>query len=213
MKIVIFGATGHIGRAILDESVRRRHTVSVVVRDASRLVLDHHCISVHAGDAADPSTYSNALQGSDAVIASLSARRDRDASSVPRNASTLLDAVARAGVPRFAWVGGAGSLETAPGVRVIDDPAFPAAWKPEAEAQAEALAVFRASSADVDWVYVSPAALLEDGERSGQYRLGADRLLVDAHGKSRITIPDFAIALLDRVEKNDRPRQRVSVAH
>ena len=213
MKLVIFGATGRIGREILDEAVRRRHQVAVVVRDASRLVLDHHCITVHAGDAGDPSTYSHVLHGSDALIASLSARRDSDPSSVPRNARTLLDAAARAGVPRFAWVGGAGSLETAAGVRVIDDPAFPAAWKPEAEAQAAALDVFRASSVAVDWVYVSPAALLDDGERTGKYRIGADQLLVDAHGGSRISAPDFAIALLDRIEKNDRPRQRISVAY
>lgn len=213
MKIVIFGATGHIGRAILDEAVRRRHEVAVVVRDAARLVLDNHCITVHAGDAGDPSTYSHMLQGSDALVASLSARRDSEPASVARNARTLLDTAARAGVPRFAWVGGAGSLETAPGVRVIDDPAFPPAWKPEAEAQAEALAVFRTSNTEVDWVYVSPAALLEDGERTGRYRIGADQLLVDEYGKSRISVPDFAIALLDRIEKNDRPRQRVSVAY
>jgi putative NADH-flavin reductase len=96
---------------------------------------------------------------------------------------------------------------------VLDDPQFPAAWRPEAQAQAEALAVFRASHADIDWVYLSPAALLEDGERTGNFRLGGDDLLVDAHGNSRISLPDFAAALVDRVERNDCARQRITVAY
>ena len=213
MKLVLFGATGHIGQALVVESLRRGHAVTAIVRDLSRLSGAYPQLDVVAGDIAKPSTYRDAMQHADGVIASISARRDNDNSSVARNAGVLLDAAAKAGVGRLAWVGGAGSLEVKPGVRVIDDPHFPAAWKPEAEAQAEALAVFRASSANVDWVYVSPAALLEDGERTGAYRLGGDQLLVDANGASRITIPDYAAALLDRLELNDSPRRRVTVAY
>src|SRR6185312_9072417 len=133
-----------------------------------------------------PAGWLDAAHGSDAVIASLSARRDGNNDSVPAAARTLLDNLPKAGVRRLLWVGGAGSLETAPGVKVIDDPNFPAAWKPEAEAQGRALDVFRTSHADVDWTYVSPAALIEDGERSGKYRVGGDQLLVDGNGVSRI---------------------------
>jgi len=213
MKIALFGAGGHIGRGILDEAVARGHEVVAVVRDPARAQINSPKVKVVAGDAADPATYSEAIRGVDAAIASLSARRDQDFSSVARNAGILLDTLAKAGVKRFAWVGGAGTLEVAPGVRVIDDPNFPAAWKPEAQAQGEALAVFRASKADVDWIYVSPAALIEDGERSGKYRIGGEQLLVDANGKSRITVPDYAVAVLDRIEKNDKPRQRITVAY
>lgn len=213
MKIALFGATGHLGKGILLEALQRSHDVVAIVRDRSRLDVSNPHLQVVVGDVAAPSSYASALHGVDAVIASLSARRDGDPSALPANARTLLDALPKAGVKRLVWVGGAGSLETKPGVRVIDDPNFPAAWKPEANAQGEALAVFRASKADVDWTYVSPAALIEDGERSGRYRIGGDQLLVDANGVSRITVPDYAIAILDRAEKHDAPRRRITVAY
>jgi putative NADH-flavin reductase len=213
MIIALFGAGGHIGHDILDEAVARGHDVIAIVRDPARTKIDNPKINVVAGDVANPATYRAAITGVDAAIASLSGRRDQDAASVPRNAGILLDSLAAAGVKRFAWVGGAGTLETAPGVRVIDDPNFPAAWKPEALAQGEALDLFRASKADIDWTYISPAALIEDGERSGKYRIGGEQLLVDANGKSRITVADFAIAVLDRIERNDKLRQRITVAY
>lgn len=213
MKIVLFGATGHIGQAILSEALQRGNEVTAIVRDPARVTVQNPKLSVVSGDVGNPASYAAALQGADAAIASLSARKEKDTSSVARNAGILLDTLAKAGVKRFAWVGGAGTLEVAPGVRVIDDPNFPAAWKPEAQAQGDALAVFRASKADIDWVYISPAAMIEDGERSGQYRVGGEQLLLDANGKSRITIPDYAAALLDRIEKNDKPRQRITVAY
>lgn len=213
MKIVLFGATGHIGRTILDEALHRGNEVTAVVRDPARVATHNPQLTVVKGDAADPASYAAALRGADAAIASLSARKEKDHAAVARNAGILLDALAKAGVKRFAWVGGAGSLESAPGKRVIDDPNFPAAWKPEAEAQGQALALFRASKAGIDWVYISPAAMIEDGARSGKYRIGGDQLLVDANGKSHITVPDYAAALLDRIEKNDKPRQRITVAY
>lgn len=213
MKIVLFGATGHVGQGILNEALQRGHSVTAIVRDPARVNVMNPKIELVIGDVSKPASYTDTLLGADAVIASLSARRDGDVASVARNASILLDTLPKAGVKRLAWVGGAGTLEVAPGVKVIDDPHFPAAWKPEAEAQSEALTVFRASKANIDWVYISPAALLEDGERTGKYRIGGDQLLVDANGKSRISIPDYAVALLDRIEKNDRPRQRITVAY
>lgn len=213
MKIALFGATGHLGHGILDEALSRGHDVIAIVRDPSRLATRNDKLTVVSGDVAQPASWLDAVRGADAVIASLSARRDGNNDSLSANAGVLLDNLPKAGVKRLVWVGGAGSLETAPGVRVIDDPNFPAAWKPEAEGQAKALDVFRTSQAPVDWTYASPAALIEDGERSGAYRIGGDQLLVDAAGNSRITVPDYAIALLDRIEKNDALRQRITVAY
>lgn len=213
MIIALFGAGGHIGRGILDEALARGHEVVAVVRDLARTQIDHPKVKIVAGDVGNPASYRDAIRGAEAAIASLSARRDADAALVPKYAASLLDVLPAAGVKRFVWVGGAGSLETAPGVKVIDDPNFPAAWKPEALAQAQALEIFRASKAGLDWTYVSPAALIEDGERSGKYRIGGEQLLVDANGKSRITVADYAIAVLDRVEQNDKPRRRVTVAY
>ena len=213
MKIALFGATGHLGQGILHEALSRGYEVIAVVRDPSRLAQRNDKLKVVTGDVAQPDGWIDAVRGVDAVVASLSARRDGNPDNMPANAGVLLDNLPKAGVKRLLWVGGAGSLEVAPGVKVIDDPHFPDAWKPEAKAQGQALDVFRASQAGVDWTYISPAALIEDGERSGKYRVGGDRLLVDANGVSRITVPDYAVALLDRIEKHDALRQRITVAY
>jgi len=213
MYIALFGATGHIGHAILVEALARGHEVTSVVRDPSRLAMRHDKLRIVVGDVADPQGWLAAVRGSDVAVASLSARRDGNNDNLPANARILLDQLPAAGVPRLVWVGGAGSLEPAPGGRVLDAPNSPAAWKPEAEAQGRALEVFRASTSPMDWTYISPAALIEDGERSGQYRIGGDQLLTDADGASRISVADYAVALLDRVEQGDATRRRITVAY
>ncbi|GLQ97220.1 NAD(P)-dependent oxidoreductase [Dyella mobilis] len=213
MKLVLFGATGHIGHAILDEALARGHDVTAVVREASRLAQQHERLHVVVGDLAQPASWLAAAKGANAVIAAVSARRNGHEETLPDAAKTLLETLPGAGVKRLLWVGGAGSLETAPGVKVIDDPNFPAAWKSEAQAQARALEVFRTSKADIDWTYISPAAMIEDSERTGRYRVGGDQLLTDGHGKSHISVADYAIALLDRLDKHDALRQRITVAY
>ncbi|GLQ92069.1 NAD(P)-dependent oxidoreductase [Dyella acidisoli] len=213
MKVILFGATGHIGRGILEEALARGHDVTAIVRDTGRLTQQHERLQVVVGTVEQTASWSAYAKHADAVIASLSARRDGNMEDVPNTAQTLLQTLNGTHAKRLLWVGGAGSLEVAPGVKVIDNPHFPAAWKPEALAQARALDVFRTSKTDVDWTYVSPAALIEDGERSGKYRVGGEQLLVDDKGVSRITVPDYAAAVLDRVEKNDALRQRITVAY
>lgn len=213
MKIALFGATGHLGRGILEEALSRDDEVIAIVRDPTRLTRHTTKLKIVTGDVSHPGSWLDAVRGADAVVASLSARGDGHHDSVPSYARGLLNNLPKTGVKRLLWVGGAGSLETAPGVRVIDDPNFPVAWKAEAEAQDKALQVFRSSDADVDWTYISPAALLEDGKRSGSYRIGTDQLLVDADGSSRITVADYAVAVLDRIEQHDALRQRITVAY
>ncbi|MHA6202925.1 NAD(P)-dependent oxidoreductase [Dyella soli] len=213
MKIALFGASGHVGHAILDEALSRGYDVTAIVRDPSRLSRRDARLTIAIGDVSRPESWLDAVRGADAVVASLSARRDGTPDSIPANAAALLENLPRAGVKRLVWVGGAGSLETAPGVRVIDDPHFPEAWKSEANSQARALDIFRHSKGDLEWTYISPAALLDDGHRTGKYRVGGDQLLVNANGKSHISIPDYAVALLDRVEKNDARKHRITVAY
>jgi len=213
MKIALFGAGGHVGHGILEEALARGHDVIAIVRDPARANIHNPKVKVVAGNVADPASYRSALAGVDAVVASLSGRRDADADLIPKYASILLDTLPAAGVRRFIWVGGAGNLETAPGVTVSSSAQFPKEWLPEANAQAEALKIFRASKADIAWTYISPAALLVDGERSGTYRVGGNQLLADANGVSRITIADYAIAVLDCLDKNEHLRQRISVAY
>ena len=211
MKIVLFGATGNIGNVILTEALDRGHQVTAVVRDPAKLAAKHPALTVVQGDVAQPASYAAALPGAEAAIASLNDHADP--ANVPRQATFLLDALSAAGVHRFAWVGGAGSLETAPGVRVIDDPGFPDAWKAAANAQIDALAVFRANKAPIDWTYISPAAEIAPGERKGHFRVGGEQLLVNAEGHSTISIADFAIGVLDRIEKGDAVKKRVTFAY
>jgi putative NADH-flavin reductase len=124
----------------------------------------------------------------------------------------LIAGLRKAGVRRLVIVGGAGSLEVAPGVRLVDTPDFPPAWKPTALAHAEVLGLCRETE-DLDWTYASPAAVIEPGERTGSFRIGADQLLADEAGESRISIPDFAIAVVDVLERGEAIRRRITVAY
>jgi len=176
-----------------------------VVRDPSK-VAARDGLRVVKGDVADPASLTSPLAGTDAAIASLNG-------DVRAQSLTLLAALDSAGIKRFAWVGGAGSLETAPGVRVIDDPNFPEAWKANATAQADVLEAFRAADTRVDWTYVSPSKLIAPGERKGSFRVGGDQVLKDANGESFISTADFAIGVLDRIEKGDAPKKRVTFGY
>lgn len=213
MKLVLFGATGHIGHAILDQALARGHGVTAIVRDTGRLKAKHERLHVVEGAVEESSLWLAYAKHADAVIAAISPRRNGNADTLSNAAQTLLDTLDGTGLKRLLWVGGAGSLEVAPGVKVIDDPHFPDAWKPEAQAQARALDVFRSSKANVDWTFVSQAALIEDGEHTGHYRVGGDQLLVDGQGVSRISVPDYAAALLDQLDHTDTFRKRITVAY
>lgn len=211
MKVFIFGASGMVGQALVREAVQRGHQVTAAARDLSKATAAAG-VTLKQADAVDEAAVREAVAGSDAVIAAVSGRKSGH-DTVPAIARNLLAALPAAGVGRLLWVGGAGSLEVAPGKRLVDTPDFPAAWKDEALGQARALDVFRASASTVNWTYFSPAALLQPGERTGQYRIGGDRLLQDAGGNSRISVADFALAMIDELERNAHPRQRMSVAY
>lgn len=111
------------------------------------------------------------------------------------------------------WVGGAGSLEVAPNVALVTVPDFPEEYKAEALAQGEALKVFKESNSDVLWTFVSPAAEIFPGETTSQYRIGGDQLLTDAEGNSKISVSDYAIAMLDVLEGGEHINKRIGVAY
>jgi putative NADH-flavin reductase len=126
-------------------------------------------------------------------------------------AHSLITGLVQAGVRRLVIVGGAGSLEVAPGVQLVDTPEFPAAWKGIALAHRDALDVFR--TAELDWTYISPAAFIEPGKRTGSFRIGSNQLITDAQGNSRISNEDYAVALVDEVEKGNFIRRQMTVAY
>jgi hypothetical protein len=151
-----------------------------------------------------------AAAGHDLAISTVGTGFGKTPETLPAAARALLEGLSRAGVARLIVLGGAGSLEVAPGVRVLDTDDF--REEPDALAQAESLDIYRSATTDVDWTYVSPAALLEPGPRTGEYRTGEDRLLVDDEGKSSISMEDLAVALLDEAESADHVRRRFTVA-
>ncbi len=216
MKIVLFGATGNVGTRIAQEARRRGHEVVGVVRDPAAVQPPAEGVSLVRGDATDAGAVAAAARGADAVVNAISPRpnqRGLPAPSLTAAARSLLAGLRQAGVKRLVVVGGAGSLEIAPGQALVDQPSFPAAYKPEALAQREALQVLRAEAGDLEWTYLSPAAEIHAGERTGHYRTTGDRLLADAQGKSTITFEDYAVALLDELERPKHVRQRFGVAY
>jgi putative NADH-flavin reductase len=211
MKIVVFGASGRLGSRVVDEALRREHEVTGVARDAMRVDGREGRIERFAGDATEPGSVASIAADHDVAISAVT-QHERPEMLVEL-ARGLLEGLALAGVPRLVVAGGAGSLKVPSGERLLDTPDFHEEWKPEAIAQARALEVYEQAETDVDWSYISPAALLEPGERTGGYRTGDDQLLVDEQGRSRITMEDFAIAMLDEAEEQRHPRARFTVAH
>ena len=215
MKIALYGATGMIGQRILAEALRRGHTVTAIVRDPARLTVTDDNLSVKTGDATDAANVAASVTAQDAVIGSISGRRDGDAGAIPRAAQALIDGTQKAGVERLLWVGGAGSLLTPTGDRLMDAPDFPEMYRAEANAGAEVLELFRVipQPSKLNWSYLSPAAEIAPGERTGTFRLSGDHLLTDAEGRSRVSAEDYAVALIDEVETPRYDRQRFSVAY
>ncbi len=202
MKVALVGASGNVGARILNELVTRGHDVTAIVRHPERVPAGPH-VTAKKGDAADQTDLANLLKGHDAAISAV-----RFADSDPH---TLIEAVRASGVKRYLVVGGAGSLEVAPGKKLIDTPEFPAAYKAEAAAGAAFLDMLR-SEKDLDWTFLSPSALFAAGARTSKFRLGKDQLLTTEKGSS-ISFEDYAIALVDELEKPRHSRQRFTVGY
>jgi len=203
-KIALLGISGNAGSRIAHELLQRGHTVTGIARKAEG-VPQHPQLTVKTADATSVDALVPLLRGHDAVI---SATRFVGGS----DAETLIAATKSAGVPRLLVVGGAGSLEVAPGNALIDTPNFPDAYKAEASAGGALLERLR-SEKELDWTFLSPSALFAPGERTGKFRLGSDQLLTDANGKSWISMEDYAIALADELERPKHSRVRFTVGY
>lgn len=207
MRIAIIGATGLVGTRILSESLDRGHEVTAIVRDPDRLPT-HPRLKPARGDATKPAELAALVAGHDAVISAFNPGKDEGGTGT----RSIIDAVKRSGVKRLLVVGGAGTLEVAPGKRLIEQPDFPAEWKGGALRTAAFLDQLLGET-ELDWAFVSPAAMLAPGERTGNYRVGGDQLLTDGDGESRISIEDYAVAMLDETERPRHHRKRFSVAY
>ncbi|WP_326692997.1 MULTISPECIES: NAD(P)H-binding protein [unclassified Streptomyces] len=216
MRIAVFGAAGNVGSRVVTEALARGHEVTAVVRDPVRFPALHPSAAHRVGDAADAGDVAALSDGHDLVVgATRPAPGNEDGLTMA--ARGLLAGTGATGV-RLLLVGGAGSL-TVPGtggtVRAADDPRFvPPQWRAIARACDKQLAIcLHHAPPQADWAYLSPPALLEPGTRTGRYRLGGDELLLDAEGRSAISMEDLAVALVDEAERPEHHRARFTVAY
>ena len=209
MKVVLFGATGKAGSRLMQELVTRGHQVTAVARDVSKLPAVSG-LTVKQDDLSDARRTADVVRGADAVISAY-APPANDTDALIGVTQRQVEAVRAAGVDRLLVVGGAGGLEVAPGVSLIASGHLPDPYIPIATSHVKALEVLRDS--DVDWTYVAPAAFFEPGTRTGKFRTGTNELITAASGESRISMEDYAIAMVDELESGVNRRQRVSVGY
>ncbi len=203
MKIAIAGASGRAGSCITAELARRGHSVTGIARNPDQIARLGNVAAVK-GDALDRAELARLWAGHDAAISSIH--------FLASDPEALIGAAKDSRVPRYLVVGGAGSLEVAPGVRLATTPAFPAAYKAEAAKGAAFLDRLR-QERELNWTFVSPSALFVAGERTGKFRLGTDQLLTDSAGKSWISFEDFAVAMADEIERPAHIRKRFTVGY
>ncbi|MCC8401516.1 NAD(P)H-binding protein [Paraburkholderia sp. MMS20-SJTN17] len=211
LKIALFGATGMVGSRIAAEAARRGHQVTALVRDPARVPAGVANLQASKADLLDAASVAEALRGQD-VVASAYAPPQDDLATLAQATRTLVEGARAAGVKRVVVVGGAGSLEVAPGKQLVDTDGFPDAYKGIALAHRDVFDYYR-GIADLDWTFFAPAALIAPGERTGKFRTGANTLIADAQGNSRISAEDYAIAFVDELEQGRFIRQIATVAY
>ncbi|MEV7186109.1 NAD(P)H-binding protein [Kitasatospora sp. NPDC093102] len=213
MRITVFGATGNVGSRVVAEALARGHQVTAVVRDPAKPHGLPSAVTLVVGDARNPEDVARIAPGQDVVV---TATRPAPGSEHELAIATegLLAGIAGTGVRLLAVGGAAGLLVPGGGgTTLVDSPGFPEEIRPIALACNEQLDLYRAAGPDVDWTYLSPAAVLEPGTRTGRFRIGHDDLLVDTEGNSAISMEDLAVALLDEAEQPVHRRARFTTAY
>lgn len=209
MNVVLYGATGRAGSRIMTELLSRKHQVVAVARDSEKLQSVPGVLA-KSDDLSDVSKTVGVVKGADVVISAYAPPAD-DTDQLVNVTKLLVAAVQQGNVPRFLMVGGAGGLEVAPGVSLLDSGYLPAEWQAIARSHIKALDVLRSS--DMDWTYVAPSAYFDPGERTGKFRINTDHLISDPKGESRISMEDYAIAMVDEVERPQHKKQRFTVGY
>ena len=203
MKIAVIGASGNAGSRITAELAGRGHAVTAIARHPEKIAAQANVVPTR-GDVMDQAGLARLLAGHDAAISSVH--------FLDSDPIRLIEAARESKVGRYLVVGGAGSLEVAPGDRLVTTPGFPVAYKAEAEKGAAFLDLLRAEK-ELNWTFLSPSALFVAGERTGKFRLGTDQLLTASDGQSSISFEDFAVALADEIERPVHIRRRFTVGY
>lgn len=218
MNVALIGATGFAGSAILDELINRGHKVTAIVRNPDKLTNGSANLTAVKCDATNPDELAKVVKGVDVVISAYNPgwANPNMYEDTLRNYPLILEGVKKSGVGRLLIVGGAGTLFVKPGLRLVDTGTLPDAWIPGVKSLGEFYLNTLTKEDAIDWVFLSPAANLGDlqkGVRTGKYRVGKDDLLVDEKGNSFISVEDYAVAMVDELEKPAHHKERFTVAY
>lgn len=214
-KMVLIGASGFIGSAILKEALDRGHKITALVRHPEKIKVVHENLVVKQGDVAFGKVVTEACIGADAVISAYNPgwKNPDIAAETSRVYKTILAGVRKSGVKRFLIVGGAGSLFISPGKKLMDSGIIPESFLPAVRALAEFYLIDLAAEKSIDWVFFSPAGIIEPGQRTNKFRLGKDDLIVNTTGESKISVQDYAVAMIDELEKAAHHRERFTIGY
>ncbi|MDR3681430.1 MAG: NAD(P)-dependent oxidoreductase [Flavipsychrobacter sp.] len=214
MKVALIGASGFVGSQVLKEALLRGHWVTAIVRNPQKITTLDAKLTVQKADVRNVEELAVLLKGHDAVISAYNAGWENPNIYEDFIAASkdIQEAVKKAGVSRLLVVGGAGSLEAAPGVQLVDTPQFPAEWKKGALAARDYLNILK-NEHELEWTFLSPAINLHPGTRVGVYRIGTDQPVFDAAGKCEISVEDLAVALVDELDNKRFIRKRFTVGY
>lgn len=214
-RILLIGASGFVGTAILNEALDRGHQVMAVVRHPEKIKTSHKNMEVKQGDVSSAKTVSDLCKGVDAVISAYNPGWTNPdiAAETTRVYKAILEGVREAGVKRLLVVGGAGSLFISPGKRLMNAGLMPESFLPAVRALAEVYLIELMAEKTIDWVFFSPAGDLHPGIRTAKFRLGKDDLIVNEKGESKISVQDYAVAMIDELEKPAHHRERFTIGY
>lgn len=216
--IILIGASGFVGSAILEEALNRGHKVTALVRNPEKIQVKNENLTVLAIDATDVEALSKVVAGKDAVISAYNPGwgNPRLYEEILENYPKIIEGVKKAGVQRLLVVGGAGVLYVQPGMRLMDSGTLPAELMPAVNGEGELFLNVLSKENDIDWAYFAPPANLGNmgkGIRTGKYRLGTDTLLVDEKGDSFISVEDYAVAMIDELEQEAHHKALFTAAY
>lgn len=217
-NVVLIGASGYVGSAILNEALNRGHKVTAVALHPEKIKVSNPNLEVVKADATDPDELARVAKGKDAIISAYNPgwANPNLYEDTLKNYPLIVEGAKRSGVKRLLIVGGAGTLFVKPGLRLVDTGTLPEAWLPGVKSLGEFYLNTLTKEKDIDWIFLSPAANLGDlkpGKRTGKYRLGKDDLLVDENGNSFISVEDYAVAMIDELEQENHHYERFTVAY
>ena len=214
-NVVIIGASGFVGTAIVEEALSRGYHVKGIVRNPEKVTISNPNLKVIKADVMDTANLTDLLCGEDFVISAYNPgwTNPEIHYDTLKGYSSILKAAKSAGVKRLLIVGGAGSLFVAPDVRVMDTSTFPQEILPGVKGLAKVLTDYLLPEIEIDWVFFSPAGNIFPGERTAKFRLGKDNLIVDNEGNSNISVQDYAVAMIDELEKANHHQERFTIGY